>query len=133
MATQSLSSLEQVELDPTFCSLLQYNTQIRAFNEIFHNDTHNDTGKIYWDYPSYCSRGIRQLKLNEPITFLDDVMFGEYPKPVSAVGFKLFYEQAQVGCWKDIWDYLRKISGLKIIHLTRKNILKTFVSRKIAQ
>ncbi|AFZ37812.1 sulfotransferase, putative [Stanieria cyanosphaera PCC 7437] len=109
-------------------SLLQSHPQIRAFGEVFTEEEH-----IYWGYPGYNSEQILQLRKNNPIEFLNKVVYRETFPLVSAVGFKLFYDQAKRGQQKNIWGYLQKMSDVKIIHLKRKNILEAHVSHKLAE
>lgn len=55
------------------------------------------------------------------------------PKAVKKiVGFKIFYYHPLDSNDLDIWEYLRTNKNIKIIHLTRQNTLRTFLSRKIA-
>jgi LPS sulfotransferase NodH len=51
---------------------------------------------------------------------------------VRAVGFKLFYYHARVPPWSEIWQELREDPGVRVIHLTRRNILRTHLSRVLA-
>jgi LPS sulfotransferase NodH len=109
-------------------SLLQSHPKIRAFGEVFSEDD-----QIYWGYPSYSSPKILQIRQNAPIEFLDRVVFRDFLKSTKAVGFKLIYQENQNENYKIIYDYLRDVKNLKIIHLQRKNILSNYVSLKIAQ
>lgn len=111
-------------------SLLQSHPRIRAFGEIFPRRKK----QIYWGYPKYPrSSNILKMREEEPIKFLDQVVFRKYPPPVSAVGFKLFYDHAQAGEEKQIWEYLYQDKDLKIIHLKRENLLKVCLSYHIAK
>lgn len=67
-----------------------------------------------------------------PLVILKHVVFRHYRKKVSAVGFKIFYEHAHTGKSKAVWPFLRETEGLKIIHLKRRNILRSYVSYLIA-
>lgn len=70
----------------------------------------------------------------DPVRFLETRVFGAYPPVVAAVGFKVFYHHApRDTAWgREVWDYLLGQSDLKILHLKRRNLLKTFLSRKQA-
>ena len=70
----------------------------------------------------------------DPVRFLETQVFGNYPPAVAAVGFKVFYHHApRDTVWgRAVWDYLLGQPGLKILHLKRRNLLKTFLSRKQA-
>jgi LPS sulfotransferase NodH len=111
-------------------SLLQSHPQIRAFEELFPKlET-----KIHWGYPNYPrSAQILNIREEEPLRFLEDIVFREFPKAVSAVGFKLFYYQAQGSNKQQVWDYLRQNRDIKIIHLKRKNLLQVCLSYYLAK
>ena len=111
-------------------SLLQSHPSIRAFEEIF---SRKET-KIHWGYAKYPrSSEILKMRKEKPIKFLDEVVFREFPLSVSAVGFKLFYYQAEAERKKQIWQYLYQDKDLKIIHLKRDNLLKVCLSYHLAQ
>ena len=74
----------------------------------------------------------RHFRNRYPIFFLNHVIFKKYPSTISAVGFKIFYEHADSGKLQHVWSFLKEIPGLKIIHLIRQNILKSYISLLIA-
>jgi LPS sulfotransferase NodH len=108
---------------------LQFHENIRMFYEIFSQDK---SLKEFWDYINYDIQNVRQLKQNNPVEFLETLVFREMPINIKAVGFKLFYYHAQTGNTQEIWQYLQYYKELKIIHLVRKNLLQTYVSQQIA-
>jgi len=61
-----------------------------------------------------------------------DYVFSPKFRQIKAVGFKIFYNHPYDTNSDDFWSYLASINDLKIIHLIRKNFLRTFISRKIA-
>jgi LPS sulfotransferase NodH len=66
---------------------------------------------------------------------LRDVLRAAYPREpryVAAKGFKMFYNHPQDDESGEVWDALARIDDLHVIHLKRKNILRTLLSRKIA-
>jgi LPS sulfotransferase NodH len=67
-----------------------------------------------------------------PLMFLEKEVFRPYPKDMKAIGFKIFYYHAQTDNRKCVWTYQQNQSDLKVLHLKRKNILKTHLSRKRA-
>lgn len=71
-----------------------------------------------------------------PVRLLDYIFFEkEYPPEVKAVGFKIFYNHPycrDAGIRERIWNYLKNIEGLKIIHLRRLNYLDSLISKEIA-
>ncbi|NET44527.1 sulfotransferase [Okeania sp. SIO2B3] len=111
-------------------SLLQSHPKIRAFEEVFTEQKR----KIHWGYAKY-PRSSKVLKIREeqPRKFIDEVVFRKFPPSVSAVGFKLFYYQAQSSELQKIWQYLKENKEIKIIHLKRDNLLKVCLSSHLAK
>ena len=58
--------------------------------------------------------------------------FARQPCYIKAKGFKIFYFHPIDDDSNNIWDELISLDDLWIIHLKRRNILRTIVSRKIA-
>lgn len=59
-------------------------------------------------------------------------VFSQQPYHIKATGFKIFYYHPIDDNSSDIWNELVNMPDLYIIHLKRKNILRTLISRKIA-
>lgn len=57
------------------------------------------------------------------------VILKKFPRSIKSVGFKLFYEDLEKGVFKKIINQPR----IKIIHLTRNDLLRQFISLKRAQ
>jgi len=74
----------------------------------------------------------KQKIAENPIGYIKDVAYGIYDENVKAVGFKIFYYHAKEAHTKVVWEYLKSTERLKVIHLKRENILRTFLSKKIA-
>ncbi len=109
-------------------SLLNTHPAIVSYGEIFRNDY-----SIGWDRGGMPSgSGMVRLMNNEPVGFLEKKVFRTFPPKTRAVGFKLFYYHAQDEKRKVLWDYLIADRDLQVIHLRRKNMLKTLVSLKRA-
>jgi hypothetical protein len=70
----------------------------------------------------------------DPARFLQTKVFRKYPSGIGAVGFKIFYHHAprETAWGRAVWDYLLGLPDLKLLHLKRRNLLKTFLSRKQA-
>lgn len=70
----------------------------------------------------------------EPARFLQAKLFRKYPPPIGAVGFKIFYHHApRDTAWgREVWEYLLGQSALRVLHLKRRNLLKTYLSRRQA-
>ena len=70
----------------------------------------------------------------DPVAFLRTKVFRAYPPAVAAVGFKIFYHHApRDTAWgRQVWDYLLEQPELRVLHLRRRNALKTLLSEKQA-
>jgi LPS sulfotransferase NodH len=108
--------------------LMNSHSQIVVLGELFQNEK-----TIGWAYPGYRqSRHVLNLFHDQPVKFLQTRVFRRFPREVQAVGFKIFYYHAQTDNWKPVWTYLIENETIKVIHIKRKNILKTHLSRKLA-
>ncbi|MFO7661454.1 MAG: sulfotransferase [Chloroflexota bacterium] len=107
---------------------LQRHKHILAYSEIA-RDRHR--------YPSNVHRFENSEDLFEsaPATFFDERVFRDYPAVTMAVGFKIFYFHAPMDTeWgRSVWDYLMGQNNLKVLHLKRHNMLKTWLSQKLAE
>ena len=109
---------------------LQSQSNVIAFGELFNNAHHE---RISWMYPGYKTSGAAlELRARDPRAFIDTMVYGRMPKRVSAVGFKLFYYHAREPNWACIWPHLGDMEGLKVIHLKRQNLLRTYLSMSYA-
>ncbi len=105
--------------------LLNSHPQIITSGEILRNPQHID-----WDCDQYeASEPVLQRYQTNPVDFVQQVVFRKFPVSVKAVGFKLFYYHAQTAPFYQIWEYLQQDTAIHIIHIKRKNILKTHLSR----
>ena len=59
-------------------------------------------------------------------------VFSKQPFYIKAKGFKIFYYHPIDGNSDMVLNALKSIEGLKVIHLKRRNIFRTLISRKIA-
>lgn len=58
--------------------------------------------------------------------------FRKQPRHIRAKGFKIFYYHPLDADAAGLWSELERRTDIRIIHLTRDNILRTLLSRKIA-
>jgi LPS sulfotransferase NodH len=109
-------------------SLLNSHPQIVVFSEVFRNPD-----AIDWGFPGYrqSPRDARLMR-QDPVAFLENRIFAGQPRNVAAVGFKLFYYHAREPQLAPLWPYLAQADDIKIIHLKRRNILRTHLSRERA-
>jgi hypothetical protein len=73
---------------------------------------------------------LTQLREQDPISFLDNFVL--HPGSYGAVGLKFKYEELSLPSYKAVLDYLISRKDILIIHLTRKNLLKRYLSQAIA-
>ena len=84
-------------------------------------------------HPNIVAQGELFLHLNQKSTIeIWNKIFSYYPHKIKYVGFKLFYYHPVDSENKDIWKYILNDKSIKIIHLVRHNMLRTIISRKIA-
>lgn len=111
--------------------LLNSHSQVITFGELF-----RDPQQIGWgrsDYQKYLhSPELVALMQNNPSGFLESRVFSKFPKSVSAVGFKIFYQHAHGDSRETVWTFLKDRKDIKVIHLKRDNLLKRLVSLKKA-
>ena len=108
--------------------LLNSHSQVRVFGEIFQNK--DQVGWAMDGYPQD-ARTIQEFR-NRPVEFLQKRVFTKFPRAIHAVGFKIFYYHARDEQWQPVWEYLKLLQDLKIIHIKRQNILETHLSRQRA-
>ena len=72
-----------------------------------------------------------KLSGKSPKKLLDEI-YCRYQRQIKAVGFKIFYYHPQDDESGAIWEDLKEIDNICVIHLKRKNILRTLLSREIA-
>ena len=67
----------------------------------------------------------------DPLNILARI-YGKQPHYVKARGFKLFYYHPLDQDGDELWEELAEDRQLRVLHLKRRNILRTLISRKIA-
>ncbi|MCK9532421.1 MAG: Stf0 family sulfotransferase [Gammaproteobacteria bacterium] len=112
-------------------SLLRSHGHVVTFGELFNQARPNH---ILWEFPGYRSSPADcALRRTDAVAFIERRVFGPHPPRVSAVGFKLFYYHAREDACQLIWPYLKARQEVHVVHLTRQNLLRTFVSEKVAK
>jgi LPS sulfotransferase NodH len=107
---------------------LRTHPQIVGFGELFIADT---VGFNVQGYNS--STKALALRNKYPIEFLDRHIFSSYPDNIQAVGFKFFPEHIERNVrFRCIRQWLEQNKDIKLIHLTRKNLLAAYTSLLIA-
>ena len=107
---------------------LDSHPDIVCFNEVFNftlpNIDYAVTGYDGWDTDALA------LRKDDHAAFMERYLFGDHPPSVRAVGFKFMYDH--------FWEFpglietLQAVSALRIIHLTRRNGLRAFLSYRLA-
>jgi len=112
---------------------LSSHSNVVNFGELFNNNARK-AGPIHFQYPGYKGNDKKLIaqRDNQPLKFLDENVFGSYPKRIQAVGFKLFYYHAQEPEWRPIWDYLQD-QQVHALHIQRRNSLQALVSQRLAE
>jgi LPS sulfotransferase NodH len=109
--------------------LLGSHPGVVVYGEILKNDQSVEWGADGMD------AGGRALELLREDTsrFLDEVVFRKYPLEIGAVGFKLFYYHARENLARPAWDYLKTHTEIRVLHIKRRNMLCTHLSRRRAE
>lgn len=81
--------------------------------------------EVYGEYFSRLGQRSYQEMLAE--------VFSPHPRKIKAVGFKLFYNHPFDDPDSELWAALSAMKDLRVVHLTRVNFLRTYVSRRIAE
>lgn len=104
---------------------LKIHPQVISLGEIF-----REQDKIEFDSPYFSeNQAILNVYQTDPVNFLRQKVFRRFRPSVKAVGFKLFYYHATSAPYNQIWDYLIQQNEIHVIHIKRKNILQTHISR----
>ena len=111
--------------------MLNSHSQVLAFGELF-----REKKTIGWDIDPYDrylqSHRLKRLSQKDPVAFLKNNVFTNFPAKTKAVGFKIFYYHAQDESRRHLWKFLRSQNDINVIHLKRMNTLKTLLSLKKA-
>jgi LPS sulfotransferase NodH len=91
--------------------LLNSHTDIVCYGELFRGSDREDQNKY------------------DAIKFLDTNVWYGYPKKFKAVGFKIFYYHSHKGQNQKLWKRILNDRSIKVLHITRKNMLNTLLSR----
>ncbi len=104
---------------------LKNHPEVISLGEIFREIDH-----IEFDSPYFSeNQTILSAYQNDPVNFLRKNIFRKFRPNIKAVGFKLFYYHASSAPYNQIWDYLIQQNDIHVIHIKRRNILQTHISR----
>jgi LPS sulfotransferase NodH len=108
-------------------SALNNHRELFTFGELFRHD------QISWE-PHLGRPAPRVIDYysNHPVEFVENRVYRSYPAHIRAVGFKIFYHHAHKEFNEPIWSYLYANPHIRVVHIERRNLLKTYVSHKLA-
>jgi LPS sulfotransferase NodH len=108
---------------------LDSNPAILCFRELF-NVMHDFVQFDVEGYDNFAKDEIEGRRV-DPVSFLDSRVFCPQPVETHAVGFKFQY--GQFWGFPGILERLSDDSGIRVVHLQRRNPLRALVSLKLAQ
>ena len=108
-------------------SLLRSRWDVKFYAEIFDDNRIDFFTTGYTKYQR--DENLLALREKDPARFIDEIIFSPQPGRVKVLGFKLMYHQIT----PLISKHLKGMRDLKIIHLKRKNYMKSHLSWEIAQ
>jgi hypothetical protein len=108
---------------------LRQHPRVIGFGEIL------NPGRVGFMVDGFDSRSakLNYLRNRYPVDFLDRFIFGGYEPDVRAVGFKVFPEQLDDPRFTSVWQWLTCNRHVKVILLSRHNLLRAYVSLEIAR
>ncbi|MEL7086217.1 MAG: hypothetical protein AAF268_08770 [Cyanobacteria bacterium P01_A01_bin.3] len=78
------------------------------------------------------SKRLYYLRKQYPVEFLERFIFTGYQDSVQAMGFKMFPEQLDFPHTAPVWDWIEANTDIKIIFLTREDLLAYYTSFVLA-
>ena len=109
--------------------LLDSHPDVRAGGELF-NARFVDADHIPWQGIESDAE-LLAMRRADPVAFVDHAFGRMVRDGASAVGFKLLYNQADAA--RELTHHLAAAMSVKVIHLTRRNRLRRFVSHLLAE
>jgi len=107
---------------------LQFSNKIICYNELFYSKS-----KLVSSYEDLIFQPWTAIYRNLLTkNFLNEI-FLSYQDYIKAVGFKLTYAQDEMFGNKNLIDILANKYQVKFIHLKRKNLLKSYISKKLLE
>lgn len=81
-------------------------------------------------YDNFSARD-RELRERDPVRFLYERIFAQHSEEIRAVGFKLHY--GHVWGFTGLLERLMEDTGIRVLHLRRRNLLRMLVSWRMAE
>jgi len=108
---------------------LRKHPQIVGFGELFHGPSPGFGVEGYEN----CRDKFTILRNKYPVELLERYVFSSYRDDIRAVGFKLFPHHIDNDRFECLWQWLEGKREIKIIYLTRQNLLARYTSYLIAR
>ena len=125
------------------CGLYKHNN-IHMFSELF-NELEDERLRSYRASFKDCEIGAQphpsvEVKVDhgyrdeqDAAEFLRNSVFYKHAQSPIAVGFKMFFHQARTSAnARKAWQYLICDNDVKVIHLTRRNLVESWISLRLA-
>jgi len=118
-------------------SLLGSHPDVAAFGEVFSSPRQIQFGMglaVHFrsQLPPPDEKTLLEAREADPVGFLKTHVFGTVTRAARAVGFKLFYDHCRTGREPEVWSWLEQQKEIAVIHLRRRNILRTLLSKRLA-
>jgi len=110
-------------------SLLSSHPQIMSIGEIYNPSVLFADPGLPGLHRNRVAKLLRDLA---PVWFVKHGIYHAYPTHIRAVGFRYFYLHAQ-GRFHSVLDYLIAEKTIKIVHLKRRNLLRSYCSLLAAE
>lgn len=108
---------------------LRAHPEVISFGELFYQE------RTEFNVAGYDNRSRRSIDFRNrsPIEFLETFVFTSYRAGIRAVGFKVFPDQLDNPNFDCVWRWFLEQKDLKVIALSRDNLLATYTSLLIAE
>jgi len=107
---------------------LNKHPSIVAFGELF---VKSRIGHMVSGFNNH-SKALHYLRSKDPVRFLEEHAYSSFPENISSVGFKIFPDQLERKDAAPLLPWLNENKDVKIIILTRNNLLDVHCSLAIA-
>ena len=113
--------------------MLNSHPGIACYGEVITLKGEPNLGKKFQDSIGKTSEELAEIRGNNPVNFLYNYIWNQdyYQADCKAIGLKIKYRQLQEQ-FKDVFQAILDDREIRIIHLTRKNLLKRYVSNRLS-
>lgn len=108
------------------CRTLSKHPELISYEELF-NESLIGWGPAY-PSPLFRQAPLHQLRRQNPVDFLRRHVWCDQPLSIKAVGFKMLYNQILHSNNFDVAEYFSLDRSFEILHLTRRSLLRAYLS-----